>query len=314
MTFPFCSERFVILAAVVVLGFCLPSAAAAQAPGNGGCPSFQVLHDDHIGKLSLPAGNYAVTPLDLSRLSCASASDLFRQFLEDFNGRLPSPWIVNPTTATFARGSGSPAGFRVARLRAAGTGGGQHPATGTSCPAFFTVEHNDHVGRLRIPAGRYRLTLLAEGRLSCGRASRLFASFLPDFDGRLPRPWVVDAETGTFSAGRNVGFRIKLAAGAPPLPTPAGNHPGSGRLCTSTFRVLHSDRIGALRLPAGNYLITLSSGRGLTCARASRLFRSFLNDTDGRLASPWLLRAATGTFVRGRGSRTGFRVKPARSG
>jgi len=313
MRFPFSSLRLALLVAVLGAVTLAPaSTATAQTPGP--CPSFQVLHDDHIGRLSLPAGNYAVTPLDLSRLSCASASDLFRQFLEDFNGRLPSPWIVNPATATFARGSGSSVGFRVARLGAAGGGGGQHPATGTSCPAFFTVEHNDHVGQLRIPAGRYRLTLLAEGRLSCARASRLFASFLQDFDGRLPRPWVVDAETGTFSVGRNVGFRIKRADGTPPLPTPAGNHPGSGRLCTSTFRVLHRDRIGALRLPAGNYLITLSSGRGLTCARASRLFRSFLNDTDGRLASPWVLRAATGTFTRGRGSKTGFRVKPARSG
>ena len=295
-----------ILAAVAL---CIPQAASAQTP----CPSFEILHNDHIGQLSLPAGHYAVTPIDASRLSCAHASDLFRQFLEDFDGRLPRPWVLDTATATFRRGAGSTTGFTVRRIGGSTGGGGQqHPSTGTSCPGFFTVEHNDHIGRLRIPAGEYRLTLLAVGRLSCERAARLFASFLQDFDGRLPSPWALDVETGTFSAGRNVGFRIKAADGPPVVPS-GGNHPGSGTFCTSSFRVQHNDRIGRLRLPAGPYLITLTSSRGITCSRAARLFRSFLNDFDGVLPRPWLVSSRTGTFQRGRGSRVGFRVKPARA-
>ncbi len=305
--------RIVVLVGAAAAALAPASSATAQTPG--GCAPFHVLHDDHIGKLSLPAGTYAVTPLDSSRLSCSAASDLFRQFLEDYNGRLPAPWILNPQTGTFARGSGSAVGFRVTPASASGGAGptGRHPVAGTSCPAFFTVEHNDRIGRLSVRAGSYRISLLAEGRLSCVRAARLLASFLQDFDGRLPRPWALDLETGTFSAGRNVGFRIKRAVGNPVVPSGGGSHPATGRLCTSSFRVLHRDRIGALRLPPGRYLITLSSDRGLTCASATRLFRSFLNDPDGRLPSPWLVRAAMGTFVRGKAGRIGFWVKPART-
>ena len=71
------------------------------------CPStFAVLHDDRIGALELPAGNYTVTTLDSTRLDCSYASDLFRQFLEDRDGRLPRPWTLDATTATFTRGPG----------------------------------------------------------------------------------------------------------------------------------------------------------------------------------------------------------------
>ena len=56
------------------------------------------------------------------------------------------------------------------RWRGGGTGGGgtggggQHPATGRACPAPFTVENNDRIGSLKLPEGKYRITLLAVGR------------------------------------------------------------------------------------------------------------------------------------------------------
>ena len=173
--------------------------------------------------------------------------------------------------------------------------------------------HNDRIGLFRIPKGNYLITLLSVGRITCSQSARYLAQFLQDFDGILPSPWFLDPETGSFMrGGRNVGFRIKELVG-PPSPSGGGGgtHP-TGNRCPSTFRVLHNDRIGKLRLAKGPYRITLLSGRGLSCAQASAQFTSFLEDFAGTLPRPWVLNATTATFSRGQGSTTGFRVKPAR--
>jgi hypothetical protein len=301
----------VALVALAAAGLAMPSGAGAQS-ATVTCPAtFEVLHDDHVGRLSLPAGPYTITVR--GRLSCASASDLFRQFLEDWDGRLPRPWVIDVPTATFNRGANGTIGFSVKRAsnHGGGGGGGHHPANGGSCPAFFRVLHNDRIGSLRVPAGNYRITILAVGRISCASASRLFAQFLQDFDGRLPRPWILDTQTGTFLRGSaHVGFRVKRASGKPVNPSGGGNHPSDGTLCRATFRVLHNDRIGSLRLPRGPYRVTLLRGPGLTCAGASQMFTRFLSSPAGRLPRPWVLNAKSATFTRGRGSKTGFRVKP----
>ena len=87
--------------------------------------------------------------------------------------------------------------------------GGQHPATGRACAAPFTVQHNDQIGELKLRAGQYRITLLAVGRLSCNRASNIFARFLQDYTGDLPGNWRLDPETATFSKSSHYGFRVK---------------------------------------------------------------------------------------------------------
>ena len=301
-------------AVLVAATLALPAGAHA-APVR--CPAtFQVLNNDHIGRLSLPAGPYVIDVLDSSKLSCAGASDLFRQFLEDYNGNLPGPWVLNRSTRTFTRGAGSSTGFRVTRSSGGGGGGGggRYPAGGKACSAPFEVLHNDHIGKLKVPKGEYRITLLSLGRISCAKASRYFARFLQDFNGRLPRPWFIDVETGSFMRGsRNVGFRVK-PMGNPPNPNGGGGrHPGKGqRRCPGTFRVVHRDRIGRLRLPAGPYIVTVLSS-SLSCGSASNLFRQFLDDPNGRLPRPWTLNTQTGTFRRGKSGNKGFRVKPARA-
>ena len=302
-----------LTAALVVVAAALPGSAAAQG-APAACPAtFEVLHDDRIGNLRLAAGAYTVTLLDSSALTCAAATDLFRQFLEDWDGRLPRPWVLNASTSTFTRGSGGTVGFSVAPASSNGGGGsGGHHPHGAVCPGTFQVLHDDRIGNFAVPAGSYTITLLGAGRLPCERASSYLARFLQDFDGILPRPWFLDPETGTFMRGRrNVGFRIKADV-LPPNPNGNGGgvHPTRAR-CPGTFRVLNNDRIGALRLPRGPYTITrLPQGR-LSCARASALFRGFLQDFDGVLPRPWLLNPRTGTFMRGAGSDTGFRVKRA---
>jgi hypothetical protein len=301
------------LAAAAVLA--LPAGASAQGGGSQAvCPAtFEVLHDDTVGALYLPKGAYTVTLLDASALSCAQASDLLRQFLEDWDGRLPRPWVVNAQTSSFTRGASGSVGFRLAPAGGGtGGGGGGHHPHGAACPGTFEVLHDDRIGSFAIPEGNYQITLLSVGRITCARASAYFARFLQDYDGILPAPWFLDTETASFMRGRrNVGFRIKPVAG-PPRPSGGGSgtHP-TGNRCPATFRVLNNDRIGRLRLRKGPYRVTLL-GRSLSCPRASQLFASFLQDFDGTLPRPWVLDVQTATFTRGTGSNTGFRVKPAR--
>ena len=301
--------RLALLLALVV-ALLVPAPALAQNQGSP-CPStFDVLHDDQIGRLQLVAGPYTISVR--GGLSCAAASDLFRQFLEDWDGRLPRPWVLDVATATFTRGTGGLVGFSVARAGGHGGGGGGGHYGRLACPSYFTVLHNDSIGNFQIPRGPYRITLLSAGNISCARASALFAQFLQDFDGVLPRPWLLDSLTGTFRRGaRDVGFRVKPWNSPVPPNGGGGNHPSDGSRCPGTFRVLNNDRIGALRLPSGPYYVTVLRGANLSCQGASRLFAQFLQDFDGVLPSPWRLNVSTATFTRGRGSSTGFRVKPA---
>jgi hypothetical protein len=293
----------VVAAATAVLA---PSASAA--PAN--CPgTFDVLHNDRIGGMQLPKGPYVITVLDTATMSCTEASQLFAQFLEDWDGRLPRPWVKNNRTRTFRAGRGSSTGFQV--MPATGPNPPTPPPPSPRvCPGYFTVLHNDRIGSFRIPKGRYRITLLAYQPITCQGAVRLFAQFLQDYDGVLPRPWVLDPGTGTFTRGhRNVGFRIKPYVNDPADNEQLGRHPSGGQTrCPATFRVLHNDRIGNLRLKKGKYWVWV---RGLSCARSSRLFEKFLDDPTGVLPRPWRLNARTGTFRRGRG-RVLFRVKPVR--
>jgi hypothetical protein len=293
----------------LVLCTTLLVAAPAQGQAPTTCPStFAVLHDDRIGQLELPAGNYAITVVDPARLSCAHAADLFRQFLEDFDGRLPRPWTLDAESATFSRDATTGFAVAPATTPSGGGGGGHHPS-GTSCPSYFHVLHDDVIGALELPEGEYRITLLAVGRFTCARAAARFADFLADFDGVLPGRWVLDPQTATFSRSAHVGFRVKLAVGEPPRAGPAGTHP-TGRRCPGTFRVQNDDTIGRLELPAGRYRITRLRPSALSCDEASELFAEFLQFPMGDIPSPWVLNAQQATFTRGRNSSVGFRVKP----
>lgn len=297
------------LAASVGMALALaPSASAAEAT----CPgSFQVLHNDRIGAMQLPAGPYTITVLDTATMGCTEASHLFSQFLEDWDGRLPRPWVANNSTRTFTAGRGSTVGFRVTpgEPTPPTPPNPPHPPSSRVCAGYFTVLHNDRIGTFAIPRGRYRITLLGYSGPSCSRASTLFAQFLQDWDGVLPRPWLLDPGTGSFMRGnRHIGFRIKpyVADGGSQRAT----YPVRGETRCPTFRVLNNDRIGRLVLPRGNYNVWVR-GR-VTCPQSTRLFAQFLQDVSGVLPPPWVVNPRTGSFSRGRGGSTGFRVKPVR--
>ena len=183
------------------------------------------------------------------------------------------------------------------------------------CTGTFRVLHDDHVGRLSLPRGRYRITILASGRPSCAQSSALFTRFLEDYDGILPGGWRVAAASSTFLRAAGVGFHVSRAGGnggggnEEREQGGGGRHPLNGSFCPAPFRVLHNDRIGALRLAKGDYWIVLLQRRGLNCAQAERLFVRFLESPGGHLPPPWLLEPQTASFLRSAGG-VGFRIKP----
>jgi hypothetical protein len=194
-----------------------PTPAPAPTPFDGRCPAtFRVLHDDRVGRLVLPAGQYTITLLSAGRLSCARATRLFARFLQDYDGNLPGRWFVDPETASFLRGSVHH-GFRVEPVAAPAPNRQTRPAVrgdGPPCPGSFRVLHDDVVGPLRFPAGRYTLIPLRGSNLSCGEVSDLFRRFLAAGASALPGRWVARAQTATFTRGRrsDVGFRVEPAS------------------------------------------------------------------------------------------------------
>ena len=70
-----------------------------------------MLHNDRIGSLPIPAGNYVIT---VKRMSCPAASDQFRQFLQKPSGNLGGGWQLKPRKAKF-RNPGTGQSFRIKR-------------------------------------------------------------------------------------------------------------------------------------------------------------------------------------------------------
>jgi hypothetical protein len=198
---------------LILLVLTVPAASAAAVPAaNAQAPSacpgtFHVLHDDHIGALPVAGGQYE---LRATGLTCAQASSAFAAFLSDYNGVLPKPWRYNGEN-TFARGTDGTA-FTFARQDAPPVPGPDSHGD-LACPGSFRVLHNDRVGRLSIPRGRYRITVLGPN-LSCVAAERRFARFLKHPDGKL-RGWTVLPDSGEFVRRSTTdGFRIKALRAA----------------------------------------------------------------------------------------------------
>jgi hypothetical protein len=173
---------------------------------------------------------------------------------------------------------------------AAGTVPAHAAQVASTCPGTFTVLHNDRVGSMAVPSGAY--SVRASG-VTCSGASQLVGRFLNDFDGVLPGGWTT-APIGIGFVNPSTGASITL--GSPRRPS---NVTGG---CPGTFTVLHNDRIGALNLPKGAYVIKV---RGLSCAAASRDFAYFLyHDFAGKLPAGWTLNVSARRFSNGRSSFT----------
>ena len=280
----------VALSAFPAVGAAAPArAAAATCPGT-----FTVLHNDHIGSVAFPAGQYRVAT---NQLSCATASQLFARFLQDYDGVLPAPWQLIGNIRRFQK-VGTASEFQVTPIATP-----KPSPSSLACPGTFTVLHNDHIGAMSVPAGRWQITLLSSKGLSCAQASSQLATFLAyDWSGRLPKPWTMNVATRTFQTSPTNGFRITYKGSGT---GGGGHHPDTHQVRCPTFRVLNTDRIGALVLPKGTYIMW--AWGSVSCKQASADFRAFLNDPSGELPPQWVEIPQTGSFVRG---ASGFRVKP----
>lgn len=198
------------LALVAVLALLALGGAASASAAT--CPSFKVLHDDRIGAVSLPAGNYEVTVS--SGLSCPASSKLFARFLSDWDGNLPKPWRATAEGSGKATFTGGSLSFSV-RLGGGGGGGG-NTELGQLCPSSFTVNAGSDVGPLFFAKGPYLLYIPAGSAITCRRSSVLFTRFLAAPGGMLPDPWQVKTQTATFFKPAHPlrsAFRVEPANG-----------------------------------------------------------------------------------------------------
>ncbi len=302
--------RVLPIAALLAALFLLPAGSAPAASSSTCSSTFQVLHNDHIGNMSLPAGAYTVTVS--GSLSCSSASTLFASFLQDYDGNLAYPWHANNAKLSFTSGNG-PTGFSVKRASfPAPPSTPATPANPVACPAVFSNLQNDHIGTAQYPKGSYRLSLTSGG-FTCLQASQLFAIFLDSPIDNLPSPWSTatissnPATTRFANLSNGVGFQTTFISSS----TGGGGHyPNDGTLCPSSFQVLHNDHIGSLYIPAGAYDLIDLAGSSLSCSQASQAFTNLLNYPNDRLPSGWVLNPSTATFTRGYNSPNGFRIKP----
>jgi hypothetical protein len=180
-------------------------------------------------------------------------------------------------------------------------------ATPTSCPGF-RVLHNDRIGAAVFPAGTYTVNIEGEG-LNCKSSAELFARFLEDYDGNLPKPWKVSGEASgkaAFLKGAEAGFSVELTK----KQEEGGTNPDLGKLCPGTFTVNSTTVVGPLRFTKGAFLVYLPKGTGITCNRASVLFTKFLG-AGGPLPQPWKLINQTATFYKpSNPTRSAFRIEP----
>ncbi|HET7120782.1 MAG TPA: hypothetical protein VFI17_05980 [Solirubrobacterales bacterium] len=180
------------------------------------------------------------------------------------------------------------------------------PAAAATCPSF-RVLHSDRIGAASLPAGNYAVTV--DAGLGCAESSKLFARFLEDYDGVLPRPWKVVAEGSgkvSFTRPGQPGFSARRESGG-------GGGGGNvlGQLCPGTFTVNAGSRVGPLTFAKGQYLLYLPPRSAITCRRASVLFTRFLSQPGGTLPFPWRLLNQTATFYKpAHPQRSAFRVEP----
>lgn len=195
----------------------------------------------------------------------------------------------------------------VAALSLLALSGAAATASAADCPSF-RVLHNDRIGAANLPAGTYEVSVKAG--LSCEEASKLFARFLQDWDGNLPKPWRVVAEEAgkaSFTRGNLPGFTVERIGGGG-----GGGNTELGKICPGTFTVNAGSDVGPLFFAKGQYLVYIPAKSAITCRRASILFTRFLAAPGGMLPSPWRVKTQTATFYKpAHPLRSAFRIESA---
>lgn len=84
--------------------------------------------------------------------------------------------------------------------------GASSAGAATACPGEFRVLHNDSIGKLKLPAGPYTISVK---RMNCTDASSNFARFLQRPNGDLPDGWRLFARRGKFvQRAQGKAFRV----------------------------------------------------------------------------------------------------------
>jgi hypothetical protein len=217
---------------------------------------------------------------------------------EPRRGRIALVALIGLLAATALGIAARPAGAAMTIMPVVGV----KPCTG------FRVLHNDRIGAAVFPAGTYTITNEAAG-LTCKSSAELFARFLEDFDGVLPKPWTVAPESNgnaSFLSGGGAGFSVTLTKKG----EEGGTNPDLGSICPNTFTVNSTTVVGALRFTKGKFLIALPSGTAISCNQAVVLFQRFLG-TGGPLPPPWKLVNQTATFYKPANPiGSAFRIEP----
>jgi hypothetical protein len=196
---------------------------------------------------------------------------------------------------------------------------GARPAAAAVAPApkkcpSFQVLHNDRIGAAVFPAGEYTINL-EDPTITCKAGGELFARFLEDFDGNLPKPWKVSAEgsgRASFPRGVEPGFSVELTKKqtSGEIEKEGATSPDLGTLCRNPFTVNHTTTLRPLRFTKGQFLIYLPSGSTINCEQAVSLFQRFLGNSPN-VPSPWKLSAQTATFYKPASpKRSAFRIEP----
>ena len=185
--------------------------------------------------------------------------------------------------------------------------GGAGSASAATCPSF-KVLHDDRIGTVVLPAGSYEVT--TDTGLGCQAASQLFARFLQDWDGNLPKPWRAVAEgsgRASFTRPGLAGFAVNRTGSSG-----GGGNSELGRLCPDAYTVNAASSFGPLYFAKAQYLLYIPARSGITCRRAAVLFTRFLAAPGGMLPAQWRMKSQTATFFKpAHPLRSAFRVETA---
>lgn len=171
----------------------------------------------------------------------------------------------------------------------------------------FRVMHNDRISGVSFPAGPYNMV---NSGMSCAQTTKYFQQFLEA--GKVSKGWQVKTLSGNRKRFTRLGTNPTVDFQATPVSDPTPTPTPSGLTCPGTFRVLHNDQIGAMKLPAGRYTIKLASHNtpGLNCKTASNTFAYFLNnDWAGNLPHPWKMNVGAKSFYMNNTPSDGFSVR-----
>ena len=205
-------KSLLFLTSLTVVALLAAPAAMASSPTAGAssaCPGyFRVLHNDKISGVSFKAGPYDMVT---SIITCNEGVTYFQKFLA--KGKVYGGWSLAKLSGNRYRFTkvGTKKDFQVT------PGTEPTPPPGPSphnCPGYFRVLHNDRIGDMQLPAGRYQIILLSgdsAANLNCQTASNDFAYFLNnDWSGNMPSPWWINGVEKTFYRGeKSIGFRVK---------------------------------------------------------------------------------------------------------